>query len=393
MAISDDLSGLGVDKNDIFEMLSLGKTNSLATDGIKGIIHGSLQGFVPTDRELPGPLLITRPQLNLFDDNIRARPNLFPMLSSNPNSIERMTRCILDPRLMNTQRINGDTQEVLKCRLVDNRNPFIPVFNNDLISLSGFPDKILPSYSSEPGRLKEVWGQIDGSIDIFDERDINIILRNRRGSPAFSIIDKWCEYASDVFLGNVMPCPGFSVENEIDYQCRIYNLIMRQDGIRISRIAATGVSVPIVSPIGNYFNRDGATPYGSATMQHNFRFKSYGIIYDTNSLVRDFNEVSMMFNQEIRPKNRSSKMTKIPTTMRTYFKGYGYPFINDETLELEWWVDNNVFDEKLRRIAALNNIKIRPQKIMSDEERHDTSESLSALLPSNTDPASNIVQS
>lgn len=346
-----DLSQVDInitDRQKVFESIGFGRTDQLLSTSLHGVFHSGATGLSPTSKELLGPVFVTRPQLNLTEDNIRPRPNLLPLLNTSNLSSERYIRCMLDPRLMEgTSQVASGNKHIIGSSFLNNKFAFIPTLSNDLTSLSGFPDKILPSYSSNPGALKEIYSHVDGSIEIYDERDINMVVRNSFDSLSFNIIDTWCEYASDVYMGRTVPYPDLVIENEIDYMTRIYVPILKRDGLTLARMACTGVSYPIVSPIGTYFNRAEGDPYQSSPQQHNFRFKSLGVIYNTNVVVRDFNDVVAIFNPLMHPSNRESYMSVIKPGLYRYFKGEGYPHIDMETKRFSWYIEDERYEKIL----------------------------------------------
>ena len=345
---------LNIHKDDVFGAHHLGRVDRFTNDGLKSVFHSGVTGLAPTNKELVGPVFFTRPQLNLSSDNIRPRPNLFPLLISDENSMERYVRCMLDPRLMEpTTSIELD-RPALRCDLIDNKCAFIPPLSNNLLTISGWPDKIVPTYSGAPGALKDVYSQVDGAIEIFDERDISVSFSNTRGNPVFKIIDTWVEAMCESYMGRIMPYPDLLADNELDYQCRIYVTLLKQDGITLSRMACTGVSIPTMSPVGTFFNRLGPDPYASSPTQSSYNFKSLGVIYNTNVIIRDFNDLVSIFNRDMDTRWRDERMTKIPVLLYKYFKGLGsYPRMNTKTLKMEWWIDNKRFDIILDRAAAI----------------------------------------
>lgn len=378
--MTDNLLPSQVDSNitnrqKVLESTGFGRTDQLLSSSVHGVFHSGAKGLSPTSKELLGPVFITRPQLNLTEDNIRPRPNLLPLLNTSDLSMERYIRCMLDPLLMEgTSQVASQNKHIIGSQFINNKFAFIPTLSNDLISLSGFPDKILPSYSSSPGALKEVYSHVDGSIEIYDERDIDIIVRNSFDSLSFNIIDTWCEYASDVYTGRVVPYPSVSVENEIDYMCRIYVPILKGDGLTLSRMACTGVSYPIVSPIGTYFNRAEGSPYQSSPQTHNFRFKSLGIIYNTNVAIRDFNDVVSIFNPMMLPENIDAYMSLIKPGLYRYFKGEGYPHIDAETRRFSWYIEDERYEQVLtgayhdKSLPKFNPNAINAPAVSSEED-------------------------
>ena len=48
-------------------------------------------------------------------------------------------------------------------------------------------------------------------------------------------------------------------------------------------------------------------------------------------------------------KSRESSMTKVPATLLTLFNNRGYPRINYNTYELEWWVSKDLYNSYTKK--------------------------------------------
>jgi hypothetical protein len=133
----------------------LDKTQSNNTDNAWGINHRMVPLALQLNKDCYGITFFTKPQINLRDDNCRRDRKFSRLLTMNDKSIQRIVRCTLDPRLLfNTQRdaegqdIEGSSQSTITCPLVDRKLAFIPFLTNNLVSLSGFPDLRVPTYSA-----------------------------------------------------------------------------------------------------------------------------------------------------------------------------------------------------------------------------------------------------
>ena len=167
-------------------------------------------------------------------------------------------------------------------------------------------------------------------------------------------------------------------ENEIDYNTRIYRLVLDQQKRYVTYIAATGASFPTNVPTGSLFDYNVDTPYNSRNAELNIRFRCLGFTAFEDLLKLEFNKTLAIFNNDMRNvlkhdmgnasesvKARSDGMVtyripgcsyvKLPhylaMTMDTdvftnnYFSvnHKAYPYINLVTNELEWWVDERMF--------------------------------------------------
>ncbi len=318
----------------------------------RGINHRQTPAPVPINKDNYGLVFFTRPQLNLTTDNIRAERFLGPLLSKEANSIQRIIRMYLDPRL-------GATDSNFYCPFVDNKNAFMPLLTNHCVSCTGWQDVLLDTYTSQPGAYREVYSQVDGVFKNYTAYDISATFRNMTGDPLTLLMMVWQFYQAAVFEGKLVPYPDFLVQNEIDYNTRIYRLVLDQSKKYVQKIACTGASFPINVPIGNSFNFEIDKPLNEGNKEITIQFKSVGARYMDDIVVHDFNKVVGIFNPSMRDANmaNSTTMVKVPIAELQYFNSMGYPRIHPDTKELEWYVPiaeyNNVVTAYGRHMDAL----------------------------------------
>jgi hypothetical protein len=136
------------------------------------------------------------------------------------------------------------------------------------------------------------------------------------------------------------------IENEIDYNTRIYRLVMDKSNTFVRKILATGASFPITLPLGNFFDYTSDSPTNSEIYDFTIRFRCMGITYQDDILIHEFNKTVEIFNPSMREANRSSDMLKVPKSLLVVFNNRGYPRINPATYELEWYVSNQVYNSR-----------------------------------------------
>jgi len=341
---------------DVLRYSPMGSLSSAIGSVFHGINHRQTPLPVPINKDNYGLVLFTRPQLNLSTDNVRAERFLGPLLTNQPSSIQRIVRMYLDPRL-------GAQNSSISCPFVDNLNAFMPLLTNHCVSCTGWQDILLDTYTSQPGAYREVYSQTDGVFKNYTAYDISATFRNMAGSPIMLLMMIWTFYQAAVFEGKMVPYPDFLVKNEVDYNTRIYRLVLDHTKTYVQKIACTGASYPINVPIGNDFNFEIEKPINEANKEMTFQFKSMGARYNDDIIVHDFNRVVGIFNPSMRLSNyrdgRFGGMVKIPLDELTRFNNTGYPHIHPDSKELEWYVPiaqyNNVSRAYARHMDALFN--------------------------------------
>jgi hypothetical protein len=279
---------------------------------------------------------------------------------------------MLDPRL--------GYNDGIKCPFVDNQNAFFSVLTNNISSVSGWPDLSVPTHTSDAGLYGEEISFVDGVTNHFESFDLDVSFKNTKGNPLLYLFYTWIKYESLVFEGILNPYIDMITENEIDYNTRIYRLILDQQKRYVTYIGSTGASFPVNVPTGNLFDYSIDAPYNTKNSEINIRFRCMGFIAFEDLLKMQFNKTVAMFNPGMGKLLKSdsgdgsdeSKARDDPTVVYQvpgcpYVKlphalsmsidsdmfggGYynvnhrAYPYINLITSELEWWIDSDIFNQ------------------------------------------------
>lgn len=279
-------------------------------------------------QEQHGLVFFTRPLLNLSYYNLQADRVLMPMRTKRPNSVAAYVRAMLDPIGRHT------------CPLVDNDNPFIPILSNTIETLTGFQDPILDTYTSASNKERGQWSIGDSSNKVYGTYELSSSFRNIRGSFLFYLFHVWQTYISRAYAGKVDPYPEFIVKNVIDYQTRIYRLILDPTRTFVEDVVCGIASFPLVSPVGVRANLNRAEPMNNEIDMISQSWRTMGARYFDELNRVEFNRLPSLLNPafsndiEIRKRNYRRLW---PVELKT-FSYMAYPQINAKTSRLEWWV-------------------------------------------------------
>lgn len=309
--------------------------------GMSNALYGlSMNRCIPSYRESKdnqGYVFFTRPQLNMTTSNLRSMREFDSLLVNDEYDIHRYVRCLLDPRLRNTKKITS--------KLVNEDLPFIPVYTNAIKSLTGFQDRVIADFTSKPGLKGESWSMPDGYVDTYGVFDIDCTFYNFSGQPITLINDYWLQYMSYILEGMIGPYMDFIAANEMDYNTRIYRLIMDESMTFVRGMCATGASFPVSSPKGERYNFNSSEVYNSTTKDITIRFKSIGVTYDDSILVDEFNTVVGIFCPEVaelNSKRESSSLVYIDNMeMMNALNFRCIPWIDRDTMQLKWLIKKN----------------------------------------------------
>ncbi len=325
--------------------------------GITNIFYGNnFMGTplaMPLDKMSHGYIFFTRPQLNMQTSNLKFDSFFYPLLTKNDVSIHRAIRTTLDPRLQwyeNTNDMQGQPMYA-RCPLIDPCNPFIPMISNTCISASGFPDKAVPFYRTPDDNYKGNHSMADGTTDYNSAFSINITVRNIRGAPVYRLIDYWTESISRVVEGVLVKYSDYVLGGLIDYNTRIYRLILDQSKQYVEDVGCTGASAPASLPRAQRFDFNIENALQDLGQQMSFQFESNGFFHGEQAL-NDFNRIQEGFHPGMRGAGARQKyMKKIPRDLLPCFNCRAYPRINHITRELEWWTTIDYYNQ----IVALND--------------------------------------
>lgn len=319
----------------VFTDTGVGPLSSAITDTITGINHRQEPNPVPINKDYYGLTFFTRPRMNMRTLNLRHAREFTHLLSSNPVSIPRAIRAMLD-----TESYKYDHGSPL----VDEFQAFIPILSNQLISMGGWPDLEAPSFTSKPGAYREEFGHVDGIVRNYSAYDITANFRNLTGDPITTLFLVWLHYMSLVFTGTLIPHMDSIIENEIDYNTRIYRLILDPSKRFVQKIACCGAAYPLNCPIGNAMNYEQDTPINRGNDQISIRFRCFGAMYNDPITVTEFNQTVIQQYSDMDDRFREQKFIKINDATSRLFNHRCYPRIDPDTWELQWWVPRELYE-------------------------------------------------
>ena len=349
--------------DDYFQSSSLGSIERAIGNNLYGINHMQTPGVVPSNKDVYGLTFFTRPQLNLQNDNVRNYRKLSHLLNQVETSVQRYVRCMLDPRLIHGYTFNNHTIPTLSCPLVDNYNCFIPVLTNNLLSISGWPDLAVSTFTSDPGLYREQYSQVDGIVNNYESYQVSATFRNTKGDPIMYMFYVWLHYMSCVFENRMSPYIDMITENEIDYMTRIYRISLDQQKNKVTKIMAANVAFPLSLPIGSFADFNSEHPYNDQNKEITIRFQCLGFECFDDILVKEFNDSVKLFNSNMRDENRERVMYKVNKNLIQLFNNNGYPRINPDTYDLEWWVSSALYNSRSKAFIQneVNNTDIAAQ--------------------------------
>lgn len=285
-----------------------------------------------------GLVFFTRPSLNLSYDNCILDRTFVPMLTENKKSSLRAIRAYLDP---DGSRYNYPSD------LVDPKQAFIPILTNLCETLSGWPDPQVDTYESHAGLYREKWAMYDGTIKIYGTYTLNASFKNTANDPISGMFNTWTAYGAYVYDGTMDPSINAIVQRYIDYQTRIYRVVLDSTRTRVQKIACCGVAIPTSNNLGSSFDYDVSKPVNAQLDQINVTFLATGAEYNDPRTIYEFNKVVAIFNRDMNDTRRDKKMRLLKTHEKQPFNFAAYPRIDPVTMEFQWWVEAAIYQQIL----------------------------------------------
>lgn len=317
---------------------------SPVTRALYGIDPFQQTGALPLHKDGYGLVFFTRPELNLSTENIQNDRRLALLVTNEETSINNYVRCMLDPYL----QIGGDDRPI-RCPLVDPHQAFIPILTNTCQSLSGLRDVAPPTYTSAEGQYRESMSFVDGPSIDYTTYDIQASFRNIIGNIVTRMMFVWTHYASLCFDGTLVSRPDYWLDNEVDYNTRIFKISLDPNKEYVTQISST-ITFPLNSPVGASGNFENNTPFNSSNDQVSISFRAHGYETYDNILIEEFNACVIYRNDAMRDGRREGNMVLLDRALINIFKNRAYPRINPGTSRLEWWV----FREDYHRVMTGN---------------------------------------
>ena len=320
-----------------------------------GFNHRMAPLYVPRNAERCGYTFYTRPDYNFSEDNIGVSRRLTEALRGGYESQAVAIMSMLDP----TNALFSYNKNIAKLGAplrsgigADPKQAFIPFLSTLQLSLTGFPDSTLDVYTSEEGLFREQIAMVDSTYLVNNVFPLNATFRNVEGDPITTYLVFALEYMAAVKAGDMIAKWSNIYRKRIDYQHRIYRFIMDPTNRYIRKYGIANAVFPVNDSLGASMNISANEIFVNSNDTIDVQFQAQGAYYMDPVILEDFNRVVRRFNPDMQPANWDAityvprgDLVKLSPSELVMFNWMGYPQIDLNTYELNWYVPQAKYDE------------------------------------------------
>lgn len=351
----------GVSMSDVETLLSAAIEDSSISSGV-GSFHGTYQTALSQfDRfgnfrtipntEKVGLTFITRPKLNLSKTSLRQSAIMATLATLDSRSLPFSIRCMLDTEFCFRPE---NRNFVADSPFVNGESPFIIPLTNTLQSISGWPDFVVDTETSEGGFFSEDQTIAKGSDFLNRTYDLTLTFRDIQGGYVMALMLYWIYWIALAARGIVTAYPQDISARRLSYTCSIYRFVLDPSMKTITKWAKATGCFPRALPIGNSFNVSEGETFLSSNMSFSIPFTVNHVEYMDPRIFQDFN--TLMQKPQFAGPEYYKRKGLIAATNEAQYNFKGLPWIDTQTgaNELKWMcypeeLDSSV-DSKLEEL-------------------------------------------
>jgi hypothetical protein len=281
------------------------------------------RNMLPPNVEHTGLTFITRPRLCLRSGSLRSRAEFAPLDTLDPRSMGYAIKCMMD-----TKYCIDFKSHVSKCGLIDPSNPFFVPLMNGLQSVTGFPDPVVQTLTTDAGFHSEDQTFATGYDQLSKTYDLNLTFKDIQNGPLAAIFFFWMMYMGYVTKG-MMPAYQDDIEAQrMNYTVSIYRFILDPSKKYITKYAKATGCFPRSAPFGAIFNYGEAEIYNTDSGKFTVPFVANKIEYGKYTILQDFNMLVNRYRRVHRKPVLNEKLSYVDRTYDPHENFKGSPWID-----------------------------------------------------------------
>lgn len=267
-----------------------------------------------------GYTFITRPKLCLHDVSITKQSEFLPMDTDQYNSLPFAIRCLLDTKFCKT---SSTSPRARKCNLVNLRSPFLTPLQNGLIGISGYPDPVLETETTEAGFHSEDQTIVKGYNQMNKTYDLTLDFRDPQHGPVMAILFYWFLYMGYLSKGMMPAYLEDIVQRRLNYTVSIYRFVVDPTKRYIVHYSKATGCYPKSIPLGALFNFSDTQRFVQAAGNFSVNFVANRIEYNKPEILAEFNYLVQRYDSTIKER------AHIPLTAEANYEGLPYVYTGD----------------------------------------------------------------
>ena len=320
----------------IYQTASIQSYRSFGAGDSEAQYQTVLSGFdrfgknaILANHELVGYTFITRPKLNFSTQSLRQDRILAMLDTVDPHSLHFAIRCYLDTKFANDYKFASKTTI---CPFFNDLSPFIIPLSNCLVNISGVPDYIVETETSDGGYFSEDQTHVIGSDRMNRTSDLTLTFRDIQGGFIFSLFLFWIRYMDMVSRGEVMAYMDDIEARRLNYTVSIYRFLLDPSRTTITKWGKFTGCFPKNVPLGSVFGFNDRDSFVSGASQLSIPWTANHFDPMDPLIFREFNSLITKYagipaNMDATDKTRKQFKTDYSTytvagnTPDTNFKG------------------------------------------------------------------------
>ena len=251
------------------------------------------RSLLPPNAVHSGLTFITRPKLNLTSGSLRQSSKMIALDTTNTSDVQHMIRCLLDTKF------SEDDSSASKSPLLNTDNPFNTPLCNALVGISGWPDIVIESNTTEGGFHGENQTFAIGGDNLNKTYDLTLTFKDPQGGAIAAMMDFWLEYIRCVSRGIMVAYKDDIDALRLNYTVSIYRFLLDPTRKLIVGYSKATGTYPTSIPIGGMFNVNEGEVTVSTVGKFSIPWKANKIEYNKPEIISDFNRLAKKYCGEI----------------------------------------------------------------------------------------------
>lgn len=306
----------------IFKNSGFGGTDNQMINWLKDIDRHQLN-ILPPNYETSDATFMTRPKLPMNSMSLRHDPFLKMFDTDYPDSIAFYIKCLLD-----NNWVRSNPGLATQCPMFNFQSPWLPLISNGLLSISGFPDPILETKTTEGGYHQEDQTYVKGGLGLHRSVTLNLNFKDVQRGPIMKLFEVWCEIMAQLRDGRMMSYLKYINQNTIPYSVSLYSFNLDPTKEYITNWVKATTCFPLTYPMGAVMNKAEHNRHITSAGQFTIPFMCNYVSYNKLTHLVAFNTLAERYWGMVNGGIKKAKT--LPNVPGNNFKGL--PYIESDKL-------------------------------------------------------------